>query len=342
VVSWPPTPGHTLHLGWNYWWQAHLLDCLVDAGRREPTDRRRRTINQFMHGVRLRNLLRWTNGYYDDMAWMGIALLRADRLTGITRPTAVRTITRRLREGWSPDAGGGLWWRIADNFKNTPANAPAAILLTRLGDPADLALARALVDWLEEHLVDPDTGLVWDGLRVGPDGTITEVEKVVYTYCQGVFLGACVELAKATGETIWRARAVRTVDAVAEHLRSPRGVPHGPGGGDGGLFTGILVRYLAEAALELPELDTHPTTTTAATKAERMVLDTATAAWRTRSTDAGGPLFGPDWTRPTTTPSGGHRRSPRLPEHDLSVQLSAWMTLEAAALLERTPHSVTS
>ena len=31
VNSWPPTTAHRLFLGWNYWWQAHLLDCLVDA-----------------------------------------------------------------------------------------------------------------------------------------------------------------------------------------------------------------------------------------------------------------------------------------------------------------------
>ena len=27
---------HRVFLGWNYWWQAHLLDCLVDAQLRNP------------------------------------------------------------------------------------------------------------------------------------------------------------------------------------------------------------------------------------------------------------------------------------------------------------------
>ncbi len=27
----PAMAAHRLYLGWNYWWQAHLLDCLVDA-----------------------------------------------------------------------------------------------------------------------------------------------------------------------------------------------------------------------------------------------------------------------------------------------------------------------
>ncbi|HEY4992303.1 MAG TPA: hypothetical protein VII33_09505, partial [Nakamurella sp.] len=43
VNSRPATARHRLFLGWNYWWQAHLLDCLVDAEIRDPrADRRRR------------------------------------------------------------------------------------------------------------------------------------------------------------------------------------------------------------------------------------------------------------------------------------------------------------
>ena len=45
-------------------------------------------------------------------------------------------------------------------------------------------------------LVDPQTGLVRDGVRLNPDGTIRTVEATTYTYCQGVYLGACVELAE--------------------------------------------------------------------------------------------------------------------------------------------------
>ena len=35
--------------------------------------------------------------------------------------------------GWSADGGGGIWWRRGDDFKNAPANGPAAILLARGG-----------------------------------------------------------------------------------------------------------------------------------------------------------------------------------------------------------------
>lgn len=31
VVAWPSTRRDRLFGSWHYWWQAHLLDCLVDA-----------------------------------------------------------------------------------------------------------------------------------------------------------------------------------------------------------------------------------------------------------------------------------------------------------------------
>ena len=34
VVAWPSTRQNRLFATWNYWWQAHLLDCLIDAQQR--------------------------------------------------------------------------------------------------------------------------------------------------------------------------------------------------------------------------------------------------------------------------------------------------------------------
>jgi hypothetical protein len=42
-----------------------------------------------------------------------------------------------------------------------------------------------------------------------------------------------------------------------------------------------------------------------------------------------GPVFAPDWRQPAPTPGPG------VPEPDLSVQLSAWMLLKAAATAAR-------
>src|SRR5436305_6495842 len=96
-----------------------------------------------------------------------------------------------------------------------------------------------MTDCMSRTLVDPATGLVWDGIRADTG----ELVKRIFTYCQGVYLGACLELSKMD-------LAARTVRAVAEHC-APGGVIRGQGGGDGGLFAAILARYLALAAKRL-------------------------------------------------------------------------------------------
>jgi predicted alpha-1,6-mannanase (GH76 family) len=174
---------------------------------------------------------------------------------------------------------------------------------------------------MAENLRDEETDLLWDGLYVNEDGSVREIVKVVYTYCQGVFLGACLELADDDNE--WVAEAERTVNAVAKRVAED-GVLPGQGAGDGGLFAGILARYLALAAVRLPD--------PAASLAAWVVQTSAEAAWRNRAVARGGPLFGPEWSQPAVNPRSA--RDPRL-ERDLSVQLSGWMLLEAAALLER-------
>ncbi|HEU5473008.1 MAG TPA: glycoside hydrolase family 76 protein [Actinophytocola sp.] len=331
VRGWPVSMAGRLHTRWNYWWQAHLLDCLTDAQLRDPQPARAARIGRLVRGLRMRNFGSWINDYYDDIAWLGLALLRASEATGVPVDAALRPVAARLREGWTDHGGGGIWWRRKDDFKNVPANGPGAILLARWsragGERTDLQRARSMTEWIERYLLDQATGLVWDGMHVNPDGTIRDIERTVYTYCQGVFLGACLELAAGDRSGVWVGRAERTVGAVAERV-AEGGVLPGQGAGDGGLFAGILARYLALAALRLPLLGS-----TGGAVAAGLVFGSAEAAWRNRALARGGPLFGPEWSQPAVSP-----RSPRDPrlERDLSVQLGGWMLVEAAALLERT------
>jgi len=334
VVAWPSLRRDRLFGTWHYWWQAHLLDCLVDAQLRDPQPDRRIKIHRQARSHRLRNNFSWINDYYDDMAWLALALERAARVAGVECRHALSKLTGQFLNAWVPEAGGGIPWRKQDQFFNAPANGPAGIFLARYGN---LIRAEQMGDWIDRTLIDPETHLVFDGIKGG------SMVRAQYTYCQGVVLGLETELAVRTGgqggdpaADRHRTRVHWLVAAVNEHM-APSGVLRGSGGGDGGLFAGITARYLALVATELPGATAEDAD--ARDTARRVVLSSAQSAWDHRQTVDGLPLFGPFWDRTAELPSVGGQEaqfvagavnSSETPERDLSVQLSGWMLMEAA------------
>ena len=325
VVAWPPTAKDLSFATWHYWWQAHLLDTLVDAEVRDPAPERVDSIKRQIRGQFTRNNGRWTNSYYDDMAWLALALERAGRLAGVPNPKALATLSDQLVKSWAPQAGGGIPWRKQDQFFNAPANGPASIFLARYGN---LDRAREMADWIDDTLIDPETHLVFDGIK---DGSLVRAQ---YTYCQGVVVGLETELAVRTGDRRHAARVRRLVPAIAEHMTTD-GVLRGAGGGDGGLFAGITARYLALAVTDLP----NPEDADVREAARDIVLASARAAWDNRQDVDGLPLFGPFWNRSAVLPRSadgagksvdGAVTESAAPERDLSVQVSGWMLMEAA------------
>ncbi len=331
VVAWPATRRDRLFGTWHYWWQAHLLDCLLDAQLRDPQPRRHTEINRQVRSHRLRNNFRWANSYYDDMAWLALALERAARIAGVQRSRALPKLADQFLKAWVPEDGGGIPWRKQDQFFNAPGNGPAGIFLARYGD--HLKRAEQMGDWIDRTLIDPETHLVFDGIKAG------SLVRAQYTYCQGVVLGLETELAKRTGAEVRARHAARVhalVAAVNEHM-APSGVLRGSGGGDGGLFAGITARYLALVATDLP--GDSAADAVARDTARAIVLSSAKSAWDFRQTVDGLPLFGAFWDRDAELPTTGGTQAQfvegavnasETPERDLSVQLSGWMLMEAA------------
>jgi predicted alpha-1,6-mannanase (GH76 family) len=331
VVAWPSTRRDRLFGTWHYWWQAHLLDCLVDAQLRDPQPERRTKINRQVRSHRMRNNFSWVNSYYDDMAWLALALERAARVAGVERKRALSKLADQFVKAWVPEDGGGIPWRKQDQFFNAPANGPAGIFLARY--PERLKRAEQMGDWIDRTLIDPETHLVFDGIKGG------SLVRAQYSYCQGVVLGLETELAARTGAEArarHQARVHRLVAAVNEHM-APSGVLKGAGGGDGGLFAGITARYLALVATTLPgdSADDAVSRDTART----LVLTSAKSAWDYRQTVDGLPMFGAFWDRDAELPTGGGQKAQFVAgavnasesaERDLSVQLSGWMLMEAA------------
>ena len=336
VVAWPAARKQTLFGTWHYWWQAHLLDCLLDAQLRDPQPGRLTRINRQIRGHRIRNTGRWTNDYYDDMAWLALALERSGRLCDIGRPKALDTLADQFLNSWVPEDGGGIPWRKQDQFFNAPANGPAAIFLARHDR---VRRAQQMADWIDETLIDPETHLVFDGVKAG------SLVRAQYTYCQGVVLGLEVELANRTDDPEHAERVHRLVAAVGEQMTTD-GVIRGAGGGDGGLFNAILARYLAFVATDL--LGSTPEDEQARATARDLVLTSAKSAWDYRQTVDGLPLFGAFWDRNAVVPQSvtgdaqfvdGAVNASEIAERDLSVQLSGWMLMEAAHTLDDTAES---
>lgn len=359
VTAWPPTTKESSFVRWHYWWQAHYLDCLLDAYWRRSTGTRRVRITNTVRGIRVRNGGRLTrNRYYDDKAWLALALGRMGALRKLNRPRQLEGLEQDIVNGID-GLTGVLPWRVGETFYNVPSNGPAAIMMARTGR---LDQAIHIVDWILDTLIDDD-GLIMDGLRMRMHGP--ELVRDIHPYCQGVTVGACLEIAlrlrqragfdsdesigtvdeaERADDSMPYIMAIRSiVEAVARHMATPAGVIDAQTGqGDGGLFKGILVRYLADVAVRLPA--DSPANKATKKLATKLVIASADSVWAHRLEVDGLPIFGTDWTADARLPhnyglgAGSLAHSSgmiRVDERDLSVQLSGWMLIEAAVRVSR-------
>lgn len=299
-----------------YWWQAHVIDVLADAYERTRDSEYAGRIRTLSRSLRAYNGGTFTHNYYDDMEWTALALLRAYHATGEAEYlSAVLELWADIQTAWNEHCGGGLAWKKDQpDYKNTPANSPAAILAARLysllGHEEDLNWAIRIYRWSQANLVDPDTGFVWDGINRQGDGRIDYDWE--FTYCQGVFLGAATELCRVTGDPVYAEDARRTAEACIDRLCDPESLLLPDEGiDDTGLFKGILIRYLVQLQQHFPGNN----------RVREVILANARMLWAQGLDQALG-LCGPSW-----------EQIPGLPVQ-LSVQLSGLMLLEGAAVLK--------
>ena len=157
--------------------------------------------------------------YYDDNAWVGLALVQLERLRpdhGHAQRAAA--LFRFAAAGWDtrrdvPSPGGVFWVQqdrgagATNHDRNTVSNAPNAQLglhLTELSpdqsDAPRYARAQDMYAWVNVTLDAggdagaPATGLFFDKVR--GDGT---VDRTLWTYNQGSMVGANVLLARRAG-----------------------------------------------------------------------------------------------------------------------------------------------
>jgi predicted alpha-1,6-mannanase (GH76 family) len=301
----------------HYWWNAHALDMLTDAYHRTRSPVYTQRMKVLLHGLRAANGGTYINRYYDDMEWLGLACLRAHELTGEQEYLDVAELLwRDIKTGLSDDL---FTWNkdCQPACKNTIGSTPAIILGARLHglrpSPEDYRTIQTVYATVKEKLVDPATGAVWDGL----DLKTGRLNRTLYSYNQGMYIGAGLELHKLSGNSAYLADAVKTADNVLDHL-SPGGILYSRerGRGDGGLFKGILARYLALLAREG---DIPAATRLRYNEALERTASMVNAVVLRRPEM----IMGSDWRAPAPGPVV-----------DFSVQAGGVMLMEAAAILD--------
>ncbi|HHT35165.1 MAG TPA: glycosyl hydrolase family 76 [Bacteroidales bacterium] len=301
-----------------YWPNAHGLDVLIDAYLRSDDATYRSYFDKWFIGVKAHNGNSWKNDYYDDMEWNALALLRAYQATGETRyKDAALELWEYIKEGWNENAGGGITWKKGMEYsKNACSNGPAAILAARLyqafGNEEDLQWALDIYSWLKSTLVNTSNGMVYDNI----DSRTGVIKKEwIFTYNQGTYIGAAVELHRIFNEKAYLNDAMLAADYTISSLVD-NSILKSEGTGDGGLFKGIFVRYFTQLILQ--ERLEAP-----ARKRYLQFLElNAETLWK-QGTNPSLILFGPNWRVKPATNSG------------LTEQLSGCMLMEAAALIEK-------
>jgi len=301
-----------------YWPNAHALDVLVDAYLRNPSNAIKSQMNDLLTGVRAKNGNTFINFYYDDMEWMALACLRAYVATNDTRFKGVTdTLWNDIKQGWSDQLGGGIWWRKDNPSKNAPSNLPAAILAARLyrnfNNAEDLQWAQKIYAWMRSTLYDNTNGLVYD--NIDKNGNKNTDWK--FTYNQGTFIGAALELYKNTGSSQYLSDALQAADfTLNSGFLTSNGILKDEGGGDGGLFKGVFVRYFTRLIVEAT-LDPSKKTGYV-----NFLRANGESLW-SKGTNKGNLLFGSAWDKAPGSST------------DLTIQLSGIMLVEALAELKK-------
>ena len=260
------------YTGWwpSSWWNsAATLTALIDFSRATGTHDYdwaiARTFDQnrgtFAAGERSTDPVEgdFISRSIDDSAWWGVAWLDAYDYTGDTRYlNEAVTIASYVNQYWDTSTcGGGVWWDRERTYKNAVTNGLYLWLATGLhqrlaGDSLWGQRATTAANWYLSSGMINSSGLVNDGLNAacGNNG------QTVWTYNQGLAIGAFTELWRSTGDSQLLDVARRLADAaIADPQLTVDGVlteycDVGSRSCDdnGKQFKGVFMRHFADLA----------------------------------------------------------------------------------------------
>ncbi|MDX2065275.1 MAG: glycoside hydrolase family 76 protein [Fimbriimonadaceae bacterium] len=165
--------------------------------------------------------------YYDDNAWMVMALVETYEVTRETRfLDRAEASLRYVLSGEDDVLDGGIYWRESDKAsKNTCSNAPAAaacLAVAKYRNAAALrAKATALYAWCRTKLRDPSDGLYWDSIdRAG------RVETTKWSYNSALMLRTARELGLAEADELAKAAYRKWVEPETHLVRDEAQFAH--------------------------------------------------------------------------------------------------------------------
>ncbi len=193
----------------------------------------------------------------DDAEWWALAWIDAYDLTGNTAYlNEAVTIANYVNGLWDTSTcGGGVWWDRERTYKNAVTNGLWVTITAELhqrlsGDSLWLGRATTAWHWFTASGLINSSGLVNDGLT----SSCANNGQTVWSYNQGLAIGAGVEIWKATGDSSALATARRLADAaVSSPALTSGGIltescDTGSNSCDdnGKQFKGVFMRYLQD------------------------------------------------------------------------------------------------
>ena len=249
------------------------------------------------------------NNYYDDEGWWALAWIDAYDLTHDERYlTMARSIFDDMAASWDDTCSGGIWWSKDKKYKNAIANELFFSVAAHLASRVYSADGQKYADWAAREwkwfymsgMINGDH-LVNDGLNIDAGtGKCTNNKKTIWTYNQGVLIGALAEWSRTGGGADILTHARQIADAAVAHFSDKAGIIHEPCepncGADGIQFKGIFIRNLRDLNARASE-----------PVYEKAIATNAEAIWTKNRTRKN--TFGTVWSGPVTTPDAGTQSS---------------------------------
>ncbi|KAK5138368.1 hypothetical protein LTR08_003429 [Meristemomyces frigidus] len=236
----------------NLWWNsANVVTALGNLAQADSDymDTTLSMVEGIFSAAQAANGGSWLNDYYDDEGWWAMAWLKVYDLTmNDTYLHTAQAIFIDLTGGTNATCGG-QWWSKDRNKSNTINNelflVVGASLANRVsGNQEYKDAATAQVDWLlnTANLMTANNTLV-DGLTISdctPEGK-------VWSYNQGVILGALIEMNKLTGNSSYLDTADKIARGTLDHLTTVDGILTDSAEQDdtAAQFKGVFTRNLA-------------------------------------------------------------------------------------------------